>query len=79
MKIEAWKKREIREYTIMFATLVGLRIDHDGLIRTLHSFHLIQIAVRKEECHGYRRSVPVLACDRPNKNVIPKINENKKN
>ena len=30
----------------MFATLVGLRIDDDGLIRTLHSFHhLIQIGL----------------------------------
>ena len=71
MKIEACKKREIREYyTIMFATLFGLRIDDDGLIRTLHSFHLIQIAVRKEECDG--GSVP-------NKHVIPRHNKNKKN
>lgn len=58
----------------MFATLFGLRIDDDGLIRTLHSFHLIQIAVRKEECHGYRRSVPVI-----DQNVIPRNNENNKN
>ena len=46
----------------MFAFLHMLQIDANGLIKTLNSFHLIQDAVRKEECDGYRRSVPVLAC-----------------
>jgi len=34
----------------------------DSLARTLNSFHLIQFAVHKEECDGYRGSVHVLAC-----------------
>lgn len=34
----------------------------DGLFKTLNSFHLIQFAVHKEECDGYRGSIPVLAC-----------------
>jgi len=34
----------------------------DGLVRTLNSFHLIQFAVHKEECDGYRGSVLVLSC-----------------
>jgi hypothetical protein len=38
-------REKLGNYTIMFATLVGLRIDDDGLIRTLHSFHLIQIGL----------------------------------
>jgi hypothetical protein len=46
----------------MFATLFALRIDADDLARTLHSFHLVQAAVRKEECNGYRRSGLVFAC-----------------
>jgi hypothetical protein len=46
----------------MFATLFALQIDNMDLARTLHSFHLIQAAVRKEECNGYRRSGLVLAC-----------------
>lgn len=47
---------------VMFSSLHALQIVDDGLIRTLHSFHLIQAAVHKEECDGYHRSVPVLAC-----------------
>jgi hypothetical protein len=46
----------------MFAALFALRIDADDLARTLHSFHLVQAAVRKEECNGYRRSGLVFAC-----------------
>jgi hypothetical protein len=37
----------------MFATLFALQIDNIDLARTLHSFHLIQAAVRKEEWNGY--------------------------
>jgi len=36
--------------------------DRVQLSNTLHSFHLIQAAIRKEECDGYRNSVPVIAC-----------------
>jgi hypothetical protein len=48
----------------MFAALFALQIDNSDLARTLHSFHQVQAAVRKEECDGYRRSgsVIVLAC-----------------
>jgi hypothetical protein len=52
----------------MFALLAKLQLEEvaeelgNGLVRTLNSFHLIQFAVRKEECDGYRGSVPVLAC-----------------
>ena len=42
----------------MFAILFTLEMDNIDLARTLHSFHLIQAAVHKEECDG----VPVLAC-----------------
>ena len=35
----------------MFATLFALQMDNIDLVRTLHSFHLIQAAVRKEECN----------------------------
>ena len=45
----------------MYAILTKLQIDN-GLVSTLNSFHLIQAAVRKEECDGYRSSVPVIAC-----------------
>jgi hypothetical protein len=34
----------------MFATLFALQIDNMDLARTLHSFHLVQAAVYKEEC-----------------------------
>jgi hypothetical protein len=44
----------------MFATLFALQIDNMDLARTLHSFHLVQAAVYKEECDK-RRSVLVLA------------------
>ena len=42
----------------MFAILHIM--DYNSLIRTLHSFHLIRNAVHKEECDGYRRSVPAI-------------------
>jgi hypothetical protein len=38
------------------------RGDCQHMVRTLHSFHQVQAAVRKEECDGYRRSGSVLAC-----------------
>jgi hypothetical protein len=37
----------------MFATLFALQIDNIDLVRTLHSFHLIQAAIHKEECNGF--------------------------
>jgi hypothetical protein len=37
----------------MFATLFALQIDNIDLVRTLHSFHLIQSAIHKEECNGF--------------------------
>jgi len=37
----------------MFAALFALQIDNSDMVRTLHSFHLIQTAVRKEEWNGY--------------------------
>jgi hypothetical protein len=46
----------------MFATLFALQIDNIDLVRTLHSFHLVQATMHKEECNGFRISVPVLAC-----------------
>jgi hypothetical protein len=46
----------------MFSALCRLNIDEIDMVRTMHSFHLIQAAVRKEECDGFRISVPVLAC-----------------
>ena len=36
----------------MFSLLCALQIGDIGLIRTLHSFHLMREAVYKEECHG---------------------------
>lgn len=33
----------------MFATLFALQIDNTYLARTLHSFHIVQAAVYKEE------------------------------
>jgi hypothetical protein len=36
--------------------------DRVQLSNILHSFHLIQAAVRKEECDGYRNSVLIIAC-----------------
>jgi hypothetical protein len=64
-KIETYNKREIGVHVkpTMFSLLYALQCDDDlQLANTLHSFHLIQAAVRKEECDGYRRSVPVLSC-----------------
>jgi hypothetical protein len=64
-KIESCKKREIGEHIgnilgtywehigNMFATLFALQIDNIDLVRTLHSFHLIQSAIHKEECNGF--------------------------
>jgi hypothetical protein len=54
-KIESCKKREIGEHIgNMFATLLfALQIDNIDLVRTLHSFHLIQSAIHKEECNGF--------------------------
>ena len=50
-------------FAILFTTATSrLPIDNNDLIRTLHSFSLIHAAVQKEECDGYRISVPVLAC-----------------
>jgi hypothetical protein len=52
----------------MFALLAKLSAEEvveelgNGLVKTLNSFHLIQFAVHKEECDGYRGSVPVLSC-----------------
>jgi len=46
----------------MFATLFALQIDNIDLVRTLHSFHIVQAAMHKEECNGFHTSVPVLAC-----------------
>jgi hypothetical protein len=40
----------------MFSILRDLQ-----LVKTLRSFHLIQDAVNKEQCDGFRTSVPVLA------------------
>jgi hypothetical protein len=41
----------------MFGTLL-YSYDRVQLSNTLYSFHLMQAAVRKEECDGYRNSVP---------------------
>ena len=46
---------------LMFGTLL-YSYDRTQLSNTLHSFHLIRTAVHKEECDGYRNSVPVIAC-----------------
>lgn len=46
----------------MFATLFALQIDNIDLVRTLHSFHLIQTAIHKEECNGFQTSAPVFDC-----------------
>jgi hypothetical protein len=45
----------------MFATLFALQIDNIDLARTLHSFHLIQAAVYKEECDKECDSVLAVA------------------
>jgi hypothetical protein len=62
-----WSYCEVIE-PIMFALFSKLQAEEiveelgNGLVKTLNSLHLIQSAVHKEECDGYRGSVPVLAC-----------------
>ncbi len=58
----------LKTWVNMFALFSKLQAEDivqelgDGLVKTLNSFHLIQFAVHKEECDGYRGSVPVLSC-----------------
>lgn len=54
------ERNSARIKTYMFATLFALQIDNIDLVRTLHSFHLIQ--TNKEECNGFQTSAPGFDC-----------------